>query len=129
MKQITIEGKTYDIDCNAFTQVQYKSFFKTGMIKDMQTIKEYLIKQTVVSNQIDEMENLNDTQKLSRVADYMRDDLDDYLVKVTQIAWILIYSANEKIEDYKTWLKSIKKFKIDADWIVEVTEFAVDCFC
>lgn len=129
MKQITIEGKTYDIDCNAFTQVQYKSFFKTGMIKDMQTIKEYLIKQTVVSNQIDEMEKLNDAQKLSRVADYMRDDLDDYLVKVTQIAWILIYSANEKIEDYKTWLKSIKKFKIDADWIVEVTEFAVDCFC
>ena len=130
MKQITIEGKVYDIDCNSFTQVQYKSFFKTGMIKDMQTIKEYLIKQTIVSKQITEVEpDLNEAQKLSKVADYMSDDIDEYLIKVTQIAWILIYSANEKIEDYKTWLKSIKKFKIDADWIVEVTEFAVDCFC
>ena len=28
MKQIEIEGKSYNIDCNAFTPVQYKAFFK-----------------------------------------------------------------------------------------------------
>ena len=128
MKQITIDGKVYDIDCNAFTQVQYKSFFKSGIIKDMQTIREYLIKQTVVSNQINELE-LDEAQKLSKVSDFMRDDIDEFVIKVTQIAWILIYTANNKIEDYETWLKSIKNFKIDDDWIVEVTEFAVSCFC
>lgn len=128
MKQITIDGKVYDIDCNAFTQVQYKSFFKSGIIKDMQTIREYLIKQTVVSNQINELE-LDEAQKLSKVSDFMKDDIDEFVIKVTQIAWILIYTANNKIEDYETWLKSIKNFKIDDDWIVEVTEFAVSCFC
>ena len=36
---------------------------------------------------------------------------------------------NEKIPEYEIWLKSIESLKITDDWIVEVTEFAVDCFC
>lgn len=128
MKTITICDKEYEIDCNAYTQVEYKSIFKSGLLKDMQIIKEYLIKQTVVANQVDTLK-LNEAEKLSKVSDFMRDDIDDFIIKVTQMAWILMYSANDKIEDYKTWMKSMKKFKIDDDWIVEVTEFAVDCFC
>lgn len=128
MKTITICGKEYQIECNAFTQVQYKSIFKSGIIKDMQVVKEYLIRQTVVSNQVDTLK-LNEAEKLSKVSDYMSDEIDEFIIKITQIAWILIYTANNKIEDYDTWLKSITKFKIDDDWIVEVTEFAVDCFC
>ncbi len=128
MKTITIDGKEYEIDCNAYTQVQYKSIFKSGIIKDMQLIKEYLIKQTIVANQANEL-NLNEREKLGRVSDYLQDDIDDFIIKITQITWILIYTANNKIEEYEKWLKSIKKFKIDDDWIVEVTEFAVNCFC
>lgn len=128
MKQIEICGKKYDIDCNAFTYVQYKSIFGTGIMKDMQFIKEYLVKQTIVSNQINN-ENLSESEKLSRISEYMSDYIDEFVTKVTQIAWILIYTVNNKIESYEIWLKSISKFKIDDDWIVEVTEFAVDCFC
>ena len=128
MKTITICGKEREIDCNAFTQVQYKSIFKSGLIKDMQIIKEYLIKQTIVSNQVNTLK-LNEAEKLSKVSDYMRADIDEFITIITQVAWILIYTANNNIEDYETWLKSIKSFKIDDKWIVEVTEFAVDCFC
>lgn len=128
MKQITINGKVYDIDCNAFTYIKYKSFFKTGIMQDMQTIKNYLIKQTVVAEYVKE-DDTTEEVKVSKVADYMTEDVDEFIAKVTQIAWILIYTANNKIEDYETWLKSITKFQIDDDWIVEVTEFAVDCFC
>ena len=128
MKTITICDKECQIDCNAFTQVQYKSIFKSGLLKDMQVIKEYLIKQTVVASQVENLK-LNEAEKISKVNDYMSDDIDDFIIKVTQIAWILMYTANNKIDDYETWLKSIKNFKIDDDWIVEVTEFAVDCFC
>ena len=71
MKQIEIEGKSYNIDCNAFTPVQYKAFFK-------------------------------ESKRNSK--------------------------RHNKIEDYENWLKSIEHFKIDDQWIVEVTEFAVDCF-
>lgn len=128
MKTITICGKEYDIDCNAFTYIKYKTFFKNGIMKDMQFIQNYLIKQTVVANQL-ENKKINDAEKLGQVSDYMIDDTDEFVTKVTQIAWILIYTANNKIEGYEDWLKSITTFKIDDDWIVEVTEFAVDCFC
>lgn len=128
MKTITICGKEYNIDCNAFTYIKYKSFFNTGIMKDMQFIQNYLIKQTVVANQL-KNEKISDAERLGQVSDYMIDDTDEFVTKVTQIAWILIYTANNKIESYKDWLKSITTFKIDDDWIVEVTEFAVDCFC
>ena len=101
MKQITINGKVYDIDCNAYTYVQYKSIFKEGMVKDLQKIREYLIKQTVVSNQVN-MLNLNEADKTSKIADFMRDDVDEFIVKITQIAWIMIYTANNKIEQTPT---------------------------
>lgn len=128
MKTITICDKQFDIDCNALTYVKYKSFFKTGIIQDMQTVKEYLIKQSVISNQL-KGTKLNDAERLEKISEYMKDDVDIFVIKVTQIAWILIYTANNRIEDYEDWLKSIKSFKIDDDWIAEVTEFAVNCFC
>ena len=51
MKTIEICGKEYEINCNAFTFIKYKSFFKTGIIKDMSFIQNYLIKQSVAANQ------------------------------------------------------------------------------
>ncbi|MEE0865510.1 MAG: hypothetical protein U0L98_01735 [Clostridia bacterium] len=129
MKQIEICGKKYEIECNALTYVKYKSIFKTGIVKDMSFIQNYLIKQSVISSQYEENKNLSDSEKLSQISNYMIDDTDEFVTKITQIAWILIYTANNKIESYEDWLKSITNFKIDDDWIVEVTEYAVDCFC
>lgn len=128
MKQIEICGKKYDIECNALTYMKYKSIFKTGIMKDMSFIQNYLIKQSVVSSQYEDT-NLSDAEKLNQISNYMIDDTDEFVIKVTQIAWILMYTANNKIEEYEEWLKSITNFKIDDDWIVEVTEFAVNCFC
>lgn len=128
MKQITICERQYDIDCNALTFVKYKSFFKTGILKDMQFIERYLIKQTVVSKQL-EGKDIDEEEKINQVSKIMIDDTDEFVTKITQIAWILIYTADNKVENYENWLKSISKFSIDDDWIVEVTEYAVDCFC
>lgn len=128
MKKITIDGKEYDIDCNAYTQIEYKSKFKSGIIQDMQIIKKYLLKQTIVSNQVNELD-LDEVEKINEISDRMSEDIDEFIIKLTQLTWILLYTANDKIEDYKEWLKSIQKLDILDDWIVEVTEFAVDCFC
>lgn len=128
MKTITICDKEYLIDCNALTFVKYKSIFKTGILKDMQFIQNYLIKQTVVTNQVQD-KKISEAEKLSQISRYMIDDTDEFVTKVTQIAWILIYTADNKTEEYEKWLKSITNFKIDDNWIAEVTEFAVDCFC
>ena len=90
MKTITICDKEYEIDCNAFTQVQYRTIFKSKLIKDMHEIKEYLIKQTVVSNQVDTL-NLDEAGKLSKISDYMSDDIDDFIIKITQILRFLLW--------------------------------------
>lgn len=127
MKTIEICGKKYEIDCNAFTFVEYKKIFKTGILKDMQFIQNYLIKQSVLANQLEE-NGINESEKAEQLSEYMITDTDEFICKIAQIAWILIYTHNEKIEKYKDWLKSIE-LKVDDDWIAEVTEFAVDCFC
>lgn len=127
MKAIKIGETEYNIDCNALTYVKYKTFFRTGILKDMQFIQTYLIKQTVIANQVDD--KMSDAEKVSTVSECMIDDTDEFITKITQLAWILIYTADNKVVDYESWLKSITNFKIDDDWIVEVTEFAVDCFC
>lgn len=128
MKTITICDKEYDIDCNALTYVKYKSIFKTGILKDMQFIQNYLIKQAVIAKQLDE-KKISEAEKLSQLSEIMINDTDEFVSKITQIAWILIYTANNKVESYETWLSSITKFNVSDDWISEVTEFAVDCFC
>ena len=128
MKTITICGKEVEIDCNALTYVKYMSFFKTGILKDMQFIKRYLIKQVVISNEL-ENKKMSEAEKLSQVSEYMIDDTDEFVTKITQLAWILIYTANNKVENYESWLKSITSFKTDDDWIAEVAEYAVNCFC
>lgn len=128
MKKIIICNKEYPIESNALTFVKYKSIFKTGILKDMQFIQNYLIKQSVVAEQLKE-KDVAETEKINQVSNYMIDDTDEFVTKITQIAWILIYTFDNKVESYEDWLKSIKKFKIDDDWIVEVTEYAVDCFC
>ena len=128
MKTITICGKEYDINCNALTYVKYKSIFKTGILKDMQYIQNYLIKQAVIAKQLDE-KKISEAEKLSQLSEIMINDTDEFVSKITQIAWILIYTANNKVESYETWLSSITKFNISDDWISEVTEFAVSCFC
>ena len=128
MKKITICDKEYPIEGNAFTSVEYKNIFKTGILKDMHIIQSYIIKQTVVANQLEE-KNISKIEKINQLSEYMIPDIDEFITKVTQIAWILIYTANNRIEEYKDWLKSIDKIKTDDKWIAEVTEFAVDCFC
>ena len=61
------------------------SFFKTGILKDMQFVQNYLIKQTVVSNQLKD-KKMNEAEKLSKVSDYMIDDTDEFITKITQLS-------------------------------------------
>lgn len=129
MKKITIDGKGYEIDSNALTFIKYKNFFKTGIFDDMQKIQIYLAKQHVYTTQFKETGELSDIEVAGLVAEKMTPELDDFIITITKIAWILIYTANNKIEPYEEWLKGIKHFKIDDDWIAEVTEFAVESFC
>ena len=130
MRKITICKKEYPIDCNALTFINYRKKFNRGIFEDIEIIENFLTVQTVMANQL-KKENPNITEaeitvKLSRL---MLKTIDNYIEAVTRIAYICCYTANEKIGEYEEWLRDIKRIKTTDDWIVEVTEFAVDCFC
>lgn len=128
MKTITICGKEHKLECNALTYVKYKNFFKRGIIEDVQILQDYLIRQTIITKQVEE-KNISEAEKLSIVSNYMNKYIDDFIIAITRIAWILMYTADKDIEEYEKWLEGISSFKIDDDWIVEVAEFAVNYFC
>ncbi len=130
MKIITICGKEYKIECNAFTFVKYKKIFKTGIFDDIQKIQTFTIMQAINKEKLQkENPNISETELEEKLGKLMIPIIDEFMVSITQIAWILIYSANDEFEEYNKWLKSIDKFSINDKWIVEVTEFAVNCFC
>ena len=130
MKQIVIEGNKYDIDCNGLTYILHKRIFNRGIMQDIHVLQNYIITQTIKANEIKtKFPKLSDTEINNQVANFMNDYIDDFIEAITRITYTLIYTANDKIESYEEFLRSIKNLKIDDDWIVEVTELAVDCFC
>lgn len=130
MKQIKIDGNTYDADCNALTYVLHKRIFNRGIMQDIRIIQNYLITQTIEANKLkNQFPELSDSELDDRVSRFMNNYIDEFIEAITRIAYTLIYTANDKIANYDDFLRNIKNFKIDDDWIVEVTELAVNCFC
>ena len=130
MKQIKIDGNTYDVDCNALTYVLHKRIFNRGIMQDIRIIQNYLITQTIEANKLkNQFPELSESELDDRISKFMNNYIDEFIEAITRIAYTLIYTANDKIASYDDFLRNIKKFKIDDDWIVEVTELAVNCFC
>ena len=127
MKTIEICGKEYKLECNALTPLKYNSFFNRGLIKDTEALQEYFIKQVIIKQQVD-AEKISDAEKIDKISSYMRDYVDEFILNVERVTWILIYTANPNIENFEKWLEGIN-LKVNDSWIAEVTEFAVDCFC
>ncbi len=128
MKTIKICDKEYDIDCNAFTYVQYKNIFGKGIFSDIQIIKTFFAEQSKTI--LDLKENGFDNEKIEKELNKcMLNNIDDFVEAITRLAYIFIYTANSKIENYEKFLKEIPKLSIDDEWVIEVTEFAVEKFC
>ena len=130
MKQIVIEGNTYDIDCNALTYINFRKKFNRGIFEDIDVIQKFLTMQVLQANQLKEKNpKISEAEIVKQLSNLMLKVLDEYIEAVTRIAYICCYTANEKIGEYEDWLKNIKRINTNDPWIVEVTEFAVDCFC
>lgn len=130
MKKVKICDREFDIDCNALTYIQYRKKLNRGIFEDFEIIQNFITMQTLMANQLKKenpkITEVEITTKLSRL---MLKSIDNYIEAVTRIAYICCYTANPKIGEYEDWLKLIKRINTTDDWIVEVTEFAVDNFC
>ena len=130
MKQIEIDGNKYDIDCNALTYINFKKKFNRGIFEDLDVIQRFLAVQVLSADQLKkENPEISEAQITAQLSRIMRKDIDEYIEAVTRITYICCYTANENIGEYEDWLKGINRLKTTDKWIVEVTEFAVDCFC
>lgn len=130
MKTIEICGKKHEIDCNALTYVKYRNMFNRGIFDDIKILQDFLTKQVYLTKKIkDENSDIDDIAIINSLSTLMIDDMDLFVEAATRIAYIMIYTANKKIEEYEKWLETIPSIKTNDEWIVEVTEFAVNCFC
>ena len=128
MKKITICNKEYEISCNAFTRFQYKTIFGNGIFADIKLLNEFSSKQEKIRKELiakkateEEIEN--------QINLAMMENLDDFIDVVEKLAYILIYTNDNKIGSFENWLKGIDKIDLSESWIAEVTEFAVNSFC
>lgn len=130
MKTIEICGKKYEIDCNALTYVKYREMFARGIFDDIKILQDFLTKQVYLTKKLkDENPEVDDISIINSLSTLMIDDMDLFVEAATRIAYIMIYTANKEIEEYENWLEKISSIKTNDKWIVEVTEFAVNCFC
>ena len=131
MKQIEICGKKYNIDCNAWTYINYKKIFNKGIFEDIAIIEDFIVKQSLYADKIKEKKpKIGEPELIKELSRLMlRGGIDDYIEAVTKITYICVHTADENCGSYEDWLKNIERINTNDKWIVEVTEFAVDCFC
>lgn len=130
MKTIRIGNKEYMYDCNAYTYILFKKVFNFSIFDDIRVLQEYLVKQAIILNDIkQQVPNITEEELKSSITRFMlKDNIETFVESATRITYILIKEHNE-IPKYEEWLKTVPPLKISDDWIVEVAEFAVDCFC
>lgn len=128
MKTITICDKEYEISCNAFTRFQYKTIFGKGIFADIKTLNEFSSKQEKLRKELKD-KKVSDEEIENQVNLMMMENLDEFIDVIERMAFILIYTANNKVGSFEEWLKGIDKIDLSANWISEVTEIAVTSFC
>lgn len=128
MKTIVICDKEYPIACNAFTRFQYKTIFGRGIFADIKILNEFSENQEKLRKKLEE-ENKSTEEIEKEINLYMMEKLDDFIDVIQRMAYIVIYTANNKVGSFEDWLKGIEKIDLSANWISEVTELAVNSFC
>lgn len=131
MKKIRIGDVEYNVNCTAYTTLLHKKIFNKNIFKDIRTLQEYLVKQTLKLLEIKEkFPELSEDEIKKYLNNFIsEDDIGEFVESATRITYILLRTANEDIEEYEEWLKTVPALKTNDEWIVEVAEFAVDCFC
>ena len=128
MKTITICGKEFPIECNAFTRFQYKSIFGKGIFEDISVLNDFSTKQEELRKEL-KKKKLSDEEIDNEINKRMLQHVDDFLDVIEKMAYILIYTANSNIGSFEDWLKGITKIELSENWTSEVAELAVNSFC
>ena len=122
MKKVDICRKEFDIDCNAFTYVEYRKKFKdNGIFEDFETINNFTTMQVLLTAEIKAKNpDITETEIIKETSRQLIKYMDDYVEALTRVAYICCYKKKKK---------GLTRINTNDMWIVEVTELAVNCFC
>lgn len=123
-KKVTICGKEYEIESNAWAKVLYHKEFGTGIMEDIGKLQDYNIKQDELNK---ELEGKSEVEKEQKRNQLLMSEFDKMIDIPLQLAYIFIKCGNKNFMNYQEWLSSIEE--LDYDWIGEVTEMAINTFC
>lgn len=131
MRKINICGHEYEIELNALSQVQYRKIFDRGILEDIGIIENFISLQVLFADKLKkENPKISESEITKQISRYMLgNNIDEYIEAVTRITYICVYTANREIGSYEDWLTEIERINTTDKWIVEVTEYAVACFC
>lgn len=120
-KTINICGKEYEVGTNALTLFLYKKEFKTGLMADIARMN---MKQPDINTEGKTQEEIDEEVGIALMPDF-----DNYIEVALRIAYILIKTVNSNFMPFENWLETITEIDVNAKWISEVTELAVNSFC
>lgn len=130
MKKINIDNKEYIVECSAYTYITYPKLFKNTIFEDIDKIKNFV--NMITLKMIEAQKNnlqLNDEEAMLLISkELSNEDIQNYLEAVLKITYALIYTYDNKTEEYDLWLKNIKYVDINSNWITEITDMVFENF-
>ena len=130
MKKIIICGKEHEIKCNALVHSKYRLFFNRSIFDDIKILQQFLTKQTLIVKQLkNKNPNIDDATLIANLSGVLLDDAGIFIEAALRMAYAMCYMANKSIPEFEEWEEDIPSVKTNDEWIVEVAEYAVTCFC
>ena len=118
MKSILIGNKKYKVECNALSYIFYKKIFNINIFDDINKIREYLIFQKNLSQNVI-LNNLEEATK----------KVQNFLDAISRLTYICIYCKDKEIEDFEEWKKDNNLLNSeDNDWIGKIIQLVTDCY-
>lgn len=118
MKSILIGDNRYKVECNALSYIFYKKFFNINIFDDINKIREYLIFQKNLSQNV----ILNNLEAATK-------KVQNFLDAISRLTYICIYCKNREIEEFEEWKNKNNLLNSeDNDWIGKIIQLVTDCY-
>lgn len=124
-KKINICGKDYDVNSSAYLMFLYKKTFGIGIMKDIQKLNEYSLKEQGIR---EKYKDLSNEEIDTKVSVELMGEIDEIYEIILKISYALIKNANFGFMTFDEWVQGMENIDLSGEWVSEVTELAVNSF-
>lgn len=124
-KKINICNKEYEINSSAYLMFLYKKTFGNGIMKDIQKLNEYGLKEQEIR---EKYKDLSKEEIDTKVSIELMSEIDEVYEIILKISYALIKNANFGFMTFDEWVQGMENIDLSGEWVSEVTELAVNSF-